>query len=63
MRWGDQGFVYLRGEYRYLLDRLNAVLARRRRESARREHPRHSRADFDIGSTSGPAPTFAASQR
>jgi hypothetical protein len=28
-----KGFVYLRGEYRYLLDRLNAVLARRRRES------------------------------
>jgi len=27
-----RGFVYLRGEYRYLLDGLNAVLARRRRE-------------------------------
>ena len=26
----SQGFVYLRGEYRYLLDRLNAVLERRR---------------------------------
>ncbi|NJD25271.1 MAG: NADP oxidoreductase [Betaproteobacteria bacterium] len=26
-----RGFVYLRGEYRYLLDRLNAVLAERRR--------------------------------
>ncbi len=25
-----RGFLYLRGEYRYLLDRLNAVLARRR---------------------------------
>ena len=28
-----QGFIYLRGEYRYLLDRLNAVLARRRTEN------------------------------
>ena len=28
-----RGFVYLRGEYRYLLDHLNAVLAHRRRES------------------------------
>jgi len=27
-----KGFVYLRGEYRYLLDHLNAVLAHRRRE-------------------------------
>jgi [NiFe] hydrogenase diaphorase moiety large subunit len=27
-----RGFVYLRGEYRYLLDGLNAVLARRRRD-------------------------------
>jgi len=27
-----RGFVYLRGEYRYLLDHLNAVLAHRRRE-------------------------------
>jgi [NiFe] hydrogenase diaphorase moiety large subunit len=33
--WGigaSQGFVYLRGEYRYLLDALEATLARRRRE-------------------------------
>jgi len=28
-----RGFIYLRGEYRYLLDRLNAVLARRRSEN------------------------------
>jgi [NiFe] hydrogenase diaphorase moiety large subunit len=28
-----RGFVYLRGEYRYLLDHLNAVLAHRRREN------------------------------
>jgi [NiFe] hydrogenase diaphorase moiety large subunit len=28
-----KGFVYLRGEYRYLLDHLNAVLAHRRREN------------------------------
>ncbi len=28
----SRGFVYLRGEYRYLLDHLNAVLARRRRD-------------------------------
>ena len=28
-----RGFVYLRGEYRYLLDHLNAVLANRRREN------------------------------
>ncbi len=27
-----QGFIYLRGEYRYLLDSLRAVLARRRQE-------------------------------
>jgi len=27
-----KGFVYLRGEYRYMLDHLNAVLAHRRRE-------------------------------
>jgi [NiFe] hydrogenase diaphorase moiety large subunit len=27
-----RGFLYLRGEYRYLLDHLNAVLERRRRE-------------------------------
>lgn len=27
-----KGFLYLRGEYRYLLDRLNAVLERRRRQ-------------------------------
>jgi [NiFe] hydrogenase diaphorase moiety large subunit len=33
--WGigaTQGFVYLRGEYRYLLDALEATLARRRRD-------------------------------
>ena len=33
--WGikaTRGFVYLRGEYRYLLDALRATLARRRRE-------------------------------
>ncbi|WP_306604016.1 NAD(P)H-dependent oxidoreductase subunit E [Azonexus sp.] len=28
-----RGFIYLRGEYRYLLDALNAVLARRRTEN------------------------------
>ena len=28
-----RGFLYLRGEYRYLLDHLNAVLARRRRRN------------------------------
>jgi [NiFe] hydrogenase diaphorase moiety large subunit len=28
-----RGFIYLRGEYRYLLDALNAVLARRRAEN------------------------------
>ncbi|QKV56363.1 MAG: NAD(P)H-dependent oxidoreductase subunit E [Dechloromonas sp.] len=28
-----RGFVYLRGEYRYMLDHLNAVLAHRRREN------------------------------
>jgi len=28
-----RGFVYLRGEYRYLLDHLNAVLAHRRRQN------------------------------
>lgn len=28
----SQGFVYLRGEYRYLLDRLNETLERRRRD-------------------------------
>ena len=28
-----RGFVYLRGEYRYLLDHLNAVLTHRRREN------------------------------
>ncbi|MGB9194692.1 MAG: NADH-ubiquinone oxidoreductase-F iron-sulfur binding region domain-containing protein, partial [Azonexus sp.] len=28
-----RGFVYLRGEYRYLLDHLNAVLAHRRRKN------------------------------
>ena len=28
-----RGFIYLRGEYRYLLDSLNAVLARRRAEN------------------------------
>jgi [NiFe] hydrogenase diaphorase moiety large subunit len=28
----QKGFLYLRGEYRYLLDRLNEVLARRRRQ-------------------------------
>ncbi len=29
----QQGLIYLRGEYRYLLDHLNAVLQRRRRQS------------------------------
>ena len=29
----EQGFIYLRGEYRYLLDSLNAVLERRRRDN------------------------------
>ena len=44
-----QGFVYLRGEYRYLLDHLNAVLARRRREKLLGENILGiPGADFDI---------------
>ena len=44
-----KGFVYLRGEYRYLLDRLNAVLARRRREKLLGENILGiPGADFDI---------------
>ncbi|HLO62660.1 MAG TPA: NADH-ubiquinone oxidoreductase-F iron-sulfur binding region domain-containing protein, partial [Azonexus sp.] len=44
-----QGFVYLRGEYRYLLDHLNAVLARRRRDKLLGENILGiPGADFDI---------------
>ena len=44
-----RGFVYLRGEYRYLLDHLNAVLAHRRRESLLGENILGiPGADFDI---------------
>ena len=44
-----KGFVYLRGEYRYLLDHLNAVLARRRREKLLGENILGiPGADFDI---------------
>ncbi|MBL8419730.1 MAG: NAD(P)H-dependent oxidoreductase subunit E [Dechloromonas sp.] len=45
----SRGFVYLRGEYRYLLDHLNAVLAHRRRESLLGENILGiPGADFDI---------------
>jgi len=44
-----RGFVYLRGEYRYLLDHLNAVLAHRRRENLLgRDILGTPGADFDI---------------
>ncbi|WP_434517152.1 NAD(P)H-dependent oxidoreductase subunit E [Dechloromonas sp. ARDL1] len=44
-----KGFVYLRGEYRYLLDHLNAVLIRRRRENLLGENILGiPGADFDI---------------
>jgi len=44
-----KGFVYLRGEYCYLLDHLNAVLARRRREKLLGENILGiPGADFDI---------------
>jgi len=44
-----KGFVYLRGEYRYLLDHLNAVLAHRRREKLLGENILGiPGADFDI---------------
>lgn len=44
-----KAFVYLRGEYRYLLDHLNAVLARRRREKLLGENILGiPGADFDI---------------
>jgi [NiFe] hydrogenase diaphorase moiety large subunit len=44
-----KGFVYLRGEYRYLLDHLNAVLARRRAEKLLGENILGiPGADFDI---------------
>jgi len=44
-----KGFVYLRGEYRYLLDHLNAVLARRRRDKLLGENILGiPGADFDI---------------
>ena len=44
-----KGFVYLRGEYRYLLDHLNGVLARRRRDNLLGENILGiPGADFDI---------------
>ena len=44
-----KGFIYLRGEYRYLLDHLNAVLIRRRRENLLGENILGiPGADFDI---------------
>ncbi len=44
-----RGFIYLRGEYRYLLDRLTAVLARRRSENLLgRDICGLPGADFDI---------------
>ncbi|TXG78312.1 MAG: NADP oxidoreductase, partial [Rhodocyclaceae bacterium] len=44
-----RGFLYLRGEYRYLLDHLNAVLARRRAEKLLGENILGiPGADFDI---------------
>ena len=45
----EQGFIYLRGEYRYLLDPLNAVLERRRQENLLGENILGiPGADFDI---------------
>ncbi len=44
-----RGFIYLRGEYRYLLDHLNAVLSNRRREKLLGENILGiPGADFDI---------------
>lgn len=46
----SQGWLYLRGEYRYLLPHLEAVLARRRREGLLGERIAHSPGwNFDIG--------------
>ena len=45
----EQGFIYLRGEYRHLLDPLNAVLERRRKENLLGENILGiPGADFDI---------------
>ncbi len=45
----EQGFIYLRGEYRYLLDSLNAALERRRKENLLGENILGiPGADFDI---------------
>ena len=44
-----RGFVYLRGEYRYLLELLNAVLAKRRADNLLgRDILGIPGADFDI---------------
>jgi [NiFe] hydrogenase diaphorase moiety large subunit len=43
-----KGLLYLRGEYRYLLDALESVLARRRLMAARPQHPQTTGFRFDI---------------
>ena len=57
-----QGFLYLRGEYRYLLEPLEAVLARRRAHGpARQAHPAAEPASTSTStSSSAPAPISAA---
>lgn len=43
-----QGFLYLRGEYRYLFDKLNGILAQRRRDGLLGENILGSGFSFDI---------------
>lgn len=58
---GQKGFLYLRGEYRYLLPHLQAVLERRRRDNLLGPNiAGQAGFDFDIDIHVAPAPTSAA---